>query len=228
LRKKTQKNQSAQKRNGQIEVRPITKGQEIYKGSIEKNTITICNGLAGTGKSFVAVGMALKLFFDNECYERIVLVRPAVESGGETLGYLPGDLNEKMRPYLAPIHDNLKYFLKNKEQRGKLTNNGSSIFDVIPLAYMRGRTLSQCVVIFDEAQNATVEQMKLFLTRIGEEVKVIIEGDLQQSDIGGRNGLYDAMGRLKGISDIGIVHMGIEDVVRSRLVKKILDRYKAP
>ena len=203
---------------------PQTDGQRAYLQSINDNIITFCDGKAGTGKTLLAVGMAMKLFMSEE-YNHIVVVRPAVEACGENLGFLPGSFEDKMRPYIQPIIDNLRFFIKDEGYLSSLFAPDFGVIEVSPIAYLRGRTFNNSIIIFDEAQNSTPAQMKLFVTRIGENCKVIVEGDADQSDINVANGLADAMKRLCGVDRIGCVTMGIKDVVRSKIVADILEKY---
>lgn len=207
-----------------------TKGQKQYIQSINDNEITICSGFAGTGKSLIAIGMAMGLYQKDESYSKILIVRPAIEACNEKLGYLPGGINEKMRPLIQPIVDSLRFFIKDEGYLSTLLPSDISTgpIEISSLAYMRGRTFNNCIVIFDEAQNSSHSQMKLFLTRIGKNCKVIIEGDVTQSDISPRmedNGLYDAIKRLQGVKGIGIVALEKQDIVRSAIVARILERY---
>lgn len=209
-----------------VEFTPKSEGQEIYIEAIEDNDIVFCSGLAGSGKTILAVGMALRLMFDYpEKYKKIIMVRPYVAVEGESMGYLPGDIDEKMAPFLAPLSDGLDLFL-NRGEILSLRDSGS--IEVIPLAYMRGRTFSNCIVIFDEAQNSTWAQMKMFLTRIGFNTKAIIEGDITQSDlpleIRSDNGLLVGASKLEGVEGVESVWLESEDVIRSPIVKRILER----
>ena len=207
-----------------------TKGQKKYIQSINDNEITICSGFAGTGKTLIAIGMAMGMYHRDESYSKILIVRPAIEACNENLGFLPGSINEKMRPLIQPIVDSLRFFIKDEGYLSSLLPSevGLSPIEISSLAYMRGRTFNNCIVIFDEAQNSSPEQMKLFLTRIGSNCKVIIEGDVTQSDLSKNiesNGLYDAIKRLQGIKGIGLVALEKQDIVRSKIVAKILERY---
>lgn len=207
-------------------VTPKTKGQARYIESVELNDVTICDGAAGSGKTLMAVAMALKLLSENPAkYTRIIMVRPAIVVKGEDMGYLPGDADDKMRPFIAPMMDSLSYFL-NQGEIQSLFDSGA--IDVIPVAYMRGRTLNNCILIFDEAQNSRWEHMKMILTRIGFNCKTIIEGDVTQSDLDGvnaqNNGLKLAFQKLQGIDGIGLVKLETTDVVRSPIVRRILER----
>lgn len=204
-------------------VKPKTIGQKKYIDTIRKNTIVFGIGPAGTGKTYLAMAMAITAFKNNEV-NRIILTRPAIEAG-EHLGFLPGDLQQKVDPYLRPLYDAL-YDIMGVENFQKNMEKGA--IEVAPLAYMRGRTLDNAFIILDEAQNTTPEQMKMFLTRIGFGSKAIITGDLTQVDlpIGKKSGIIDAVKILDGIEDIGICKLDNKDVVRHPLVQKIIGAYE--
>jgi len=207
-----------------------TRGQKQYIESILKNEVTLCSGFAGTGKTLIAVGMAMHLFHQDDSYSKIIVVRPAIEACNEKIGFLPGGINDKMKPLVAPIMDSLRFFISDEGYIASImpSDMGVSIIEICTLAYMRGRTFNNCVVVFDEAQNSTPDQMKLFLTRIGKNCKVIVEGDVTQSDVSPNveeNGLFDAIGRLHDLEGIGIIALEKRDIVRSRIVARILDRY---
>ena len=204
-------------------VKPKTLGQKKYIETIRKNTITLGVGPAGTGKTYLAVAMAVTAFRAKEI-NRIILTRPAVEAG-EKLGFLPGDLQSKVDPYLRPLYDALFDMLgaanfQKHQERGDI--------EVAPLAYMRGRTLDDSFIILDEAQNTTTEQMKMFLTRLGFNSKMVVTGDITQIDLpdGKRSGLKEAIKVLKNIEDIGVVRFNEKDVVRHRLVQDIIKAYE--
>lgn len=201
---------------------PKTLNQKIYVNALENNDIVFAIGPAGTGKTFLGVMFALK-YLKTFKVRRIVLVRPIVEAG-EKLGFLPGDLKEKIDPYLIPIYDALNDAI-GKEQVQKLIEKGT--IEVAPLAYMRGRTLDNAVIILDEAQNATLTQMKMFLTRLGFGSKMIVTGDLSQIDLPSKNnsGMVEAIDLLDGIEGIKMVKFQREDVMRHPLVFKIIERY---
>lgn len=203
-------------------VRPKTLGQKEYLNSIRKNAITFGVGPAGTGKTYLAVAMAVKAFKSKEV-TRIILTRPAVEAG-EKLGFLPGDLQNKVDPYLRPLYDGL-YDMLGPETFQKLQEKQS--IEVAPLAYMRGRTLDDAFIILDEAQNTSPEQMKMFLTRMGVGSKVVVTGDVTQIDLPDktRSGLVDALSVLKNVEGIGRVYFSEKDVVRHRLVQQIVKAY---
>lgn len=197
-------------------------GQLRYVEAIKDNTVVIAIGPAGTGKTFLAVARAVSALRAGEV-QKIILTRPAIEAG-EKLGYLPGDLQMKVDPYLRPLYDALEELMGESYMR--LIERG--ILEIAPLAYMRGRTLKSAFVILDEAQNTTPEQMKMFLTRLGEGSKMVVEGDATQIDLpqGRRSGLLDAADKLKGIDKIAVVRLGDTDVVRHELVQKIVAAYE--
>ncbi len=204
-------------------VRPKTLGQKRYVQAIERRELVFGVGPAGTGKTFLAVAEAIKALKSGDV-QRIIITRPAVEAG-ENLGFLPGDLQSKVDPYLRPIYDAMHSILgvetfNNHRERG--------IIEIAPLAYMRGRTLDNAFVILDEAQNTTKQQMKMFLTRFGAHSKVVVNGDISQIDLprGKKSGLIHAIRVLKGIQEIEIVYFSEADVVRHSLVKKIIAKYK--
>lgn len=204
-------------------IKPKTVGQRTYCDNIKNHTITIGVGPAGTGKTYLAVAMAVTAFRAQQV-TRIILTRPAVEAG-EKLGFLPGDLQQKVDPYLRPLYDAL-FDMLGAETYQRLVERGN--IEVAPLAYMRGRTLDDSFVILDEAQNTTNEQMKMFLTRLGFNSKMVITGDVTQIDLpdGKRSGLKDAVRILKGIDDIAIFRFTEKDVVRHRLVQDIIRAYE--
>ena len=205
------------------QVKCKTLGQKTYVDSIKKNTCTFAVGPAGTGKTYLAIAMAV-VAMKNKEIERIILTRPAVEAG-EKLGFLPGDLAQKVDPYLRPLYDALHDML-GVEAYQRLVERGA--IEVAPLAYMRGRTLNDAFIILDEAQNTTSEQMKMFLTRMGMGSKMVITGDVTQIDlpVGKRSGLVEALEVLKGVDDIGIARLTHRDVVRHELVQAIVKAYE--
>ena len=204
-------------------IHPNTLGQKEYLSAIRANSITFGVGPAGTGKTYLAVAMAVKAFKSKDV-SRIILTRPAVEAG-EKLGFLPGDLQNKVDPYLRPLYDGL-FDLLGAETFQKLVEKQA--IEVAPLAYMRGRTLDDAFIILDEAQNTTPEQMKMFLTRMGVGSKVVVTGDVTQVDLPEktRSGLVDALHILKGIDGIAQVYLTEKDVVRHRLVQQIVKAYE--
>ena len=204
-------------------IKPKTLGQKSYCDAIAKNTITLGIGPAGTGKTYLAVAAAVAAFRAEEV-NRIILTRPAVEAG-EKLGFLPGDLQQKVDPYLRPLYDAL-FDMLGAESFQKQLERGN--IEVAPLAYMRGRTLDDSFIILDEAQNTSVEQMKMFLTRLGFNSKMVVTGDITQIDLpdGRRSGLVDAVKVLKDVDDIQIVRFNERDVVRHKLVQDIIKAYE--
>lgn len=204
-------------------IKPKTLGQKKYIDSISENTISFGIGPAGTGKTFLAVSMAVRAF-KAHTVSKIILTRPAVEAG-EKLGFLPGDLQNKVDPYLRPLYDAL-FEMLGPETFSRLQERGS--IEVAPLAYMRGRTLDESFIILDEAQNTSPEQIKMFLTRLGFNSKMVITGDVTQIDLPNprNSGLVEAIKVLKNVKDIGINHFTEKDVVRHRLVQDIVKAYE--
>jgi phosphate starvation-inducible PhoH-like protein len=204
-------------------VRPRTDGQARYVRAMRENDLTICVGPAGTGKTWLAVGMAVSLLRQG-IVKKIVLVRPAVEAG-ERLGFLPGDIAAKVNPYLRPLFDALNDMMEPEQVKRYMEND---IIEIVPLAYMRGRTLNQAVIILDEGQNTTVPQMKMFLTRMGNGSKIIVTGDVTQVDLPKqtRSGLTDAVHRLRDLERIAIIYLDEHDIVRNPLVQQILRAYE--
>lgn len=201
-----------------------TKGQKDYYDIVKRNDITFSIGPAGTGKTFMAVAFAVSALTSKEV-DRIVLCRPAVEAG-ENLGFLPGDLKEKVDPYLAPFYDSLGEMISISKYKPLIADK---VIEIIPLAFMRGRTLNNAFMILDEAQNATKTQMKMFLTRLGNNSKAIITGDTTQIDLPNnvKSGLVEVVDLLKNIDGIGFAHLTSKDVVRHKLVREIIDAYEA-
>ena len=209
---------------GRKSVRPKTAGQKRYVDAVQAHTITFGIGPAGTGKSYLAVALAVQALQAKEV-NRIILTRPAVEAG-ERLGFLPGDMLAKVDPYLRPLYDAL-YDMLDPESVGRLMERG--VIEVAPLAYMRGRTLNDSFIILDEAQNTTAEQMKMFLTRLGFGSKIVVTGDVTQIDLPdgrGRSGLLAVRHVLEGISGLVFVDLDSRDVVRHRIVQDIVDAYE--
>jgi len=204
-------------------VAPKTPGQVRYVEAIKQNDLVFCIGPAGTGKTYLAVAMAVSAL-RMELAQRIVLARPAVEAG-ERLGFLPGDVQAKVNPYLRPLYDALSDMMDHS-QVAKYVD--SDLIEIVPLAFMRGRTLRDAFIILDEAQNCTIKQMKTFLTRLGQRSKIVVTGDVTQIDLetDGDSGLLDAEKRLAGIPNVVIAYLGKEDIVRHRLVQDIVDAYE--
>jgi len=204
----------------------LTQSQREYYDKLRRNQITVCSGPAGVGKSFIAMKAAVDLLAEHDSpYEKIIIVRPAVEAE-EKLGSLPGNVEEKLDPYIFP-----SYYLLNKiigkESREKL--KAMEVIEVFALAYMRGMNIDNSILIFEEAQNATPKQMKLLLTRIGTDSKFFISGDLEQTDRykdKKHSGLWDALERLKNMSEVGVHQFGDEDVVKNQIITELLKRYE--
>ena len=204
-------------------IEPHSKGQEKYLTAMQKNDMIFCAGPAGTGKTYLAVAMAVAMLKQGRI-RRIILARPAVEAG-EKLGFLPGDMQAKVNPYLRPLFDALGDMMDYTQIKQFMQND---IIEVVPLAFMRGRTLNAAAVILDEAQNTTISQMLMFLTRLGYDSKMIVTGDDSQSDLAKdqESGLIDAIRRLKGIKGIAFVRLDETDIVRHRLVQNIVKAYE--
>lgn len=206
-----------------IAIKPRTRGQKAFMDAVRTHEIVIVIGPAGTGKTFLAMAAAVSALLNRDV-KRLVLTRPAVEAG-ENLGFLPGDLKEKVDPYLIPLYDAL-HAMVDEDKAQRIMDRDQ--VEVAPLAYMRGRTLAHCFAILDEAQNTTPEQMKMFLTRMGEGSRAIITGDITQIDLpkGGVSGLAEAEKVLKDTEGIATVYLEKEDIVRHRLVQNIVDAYE--
>ena len=204
-------------------IKPRSQKQADYFDMVKKKKMVFCCGPAGTGKTYLAVAFAVSMLKSGQV-EKIILSRPAVEAG-ERLGFLPGDLKEKIDPYLRPLYDALNDMLLFSEVLKKIE---SGAIEIAPLAFMRGRTLSNSFIILDESQNTTAVQMKMFLTRLGENSKMIVNGDLSQVDLpsGTKSGLRESIKILKDIKDIGFIEFAEKDVVRNRLVSKIVAKYE--
>ncbi len=201
---------------------PKTKNQEIFLKEMRSKDVVFAVGPAGTGKTYLAVAYAVSLFVEGKI-NRLILSRPAVEAG-ERLGFLPGDMKEKIDPYLRPLYDALYEMMPGEEIDRKMVNN---LIEIAPLAFMRGRTLNKSFIILDEAQNTLSTQMKMFLTRLGQNSKMVITGDLSQKDLpdNAKSGMQDAMEKLEKVKDIGFVHLNSSDVCRHTLVEKIINAY---
>ena len=204
-------------------IKPKTEGQRLYIEAVLKHDLTFCVGPAGTGKTYLAVAAAASMLKHGQA-KRIVLARPAVEAG-ERLGFLPGDLQAKVNPYLRPLFDALHDMMDFEQVKRFMLND---VIEVIPLAFMRGRTLNDSVIILDEAQNTTTSQMLMFLTRLGHDSKMIVTGDATQVDLPGgtRSGLHDAIEKLRGVKGIALVELARSDIVRHRLVQNIVEAYE--
>lgn len=204
-------------------IKARTSGQAEYIRAIQDHDLTFCSGPAGSGKTYLAVASAVEALKEHRV-RKIVLVRPAVEAG-ENLGFLPGDLRAKLNPYLRPLLDAINEMVDFDQARALMEQD---IIEVVPLAYMRGRTLNDAFVILDEAQNTTVPQMKMFLTRMGERSRMVVSGDTSQVDLprGVQSGLRDAVMRLAGIEGIGMVRLQKSDIVRHKLVQRIVRAYE--
>jgi phosphate starvation-inducible PhoH-like protein len=208
---------------GNRHVRPRTDGQARYVRAMRDNDLTLCIGPGGTGKTFLAVAMAVSMLRTGQV-KRIALVRPAVEAG-ERLGFLPGDMVAKVNPYLRPLFDALNDMMEPEQVKRYMEND---IIEICPLAYMRGRTLNQALIILDEGQNTTISQMKMFLTRMGTGSKIIVTGDVTQVDLPKqtKSGLADAVERLRDIKRIAIVYLNEHDIVRHPLVQEVVRAYE--
>jgi phosphate starvation-inducible PhoH-like protein len=204
-------------------VHPRTDGQARYVHAMQGNDLTLCIGPGGTGKTYLAVAMAVSMLRQGRV-KRIALVRPAVEAG-ERLGFLPGDMVAKVNPYLRPLFDALHDMMEPEQVKRYMDND---IIEIVPLAYMRGRTLNQAVIILDEGQNTSIAQMKMFLTRMGNGSKIIVTGDVTQVDLPKqtRSGLADAVERLRDLEGIAIVHLDEQDIVRHPLVQRVVRAYE--
>ncbi len=204
-------------------VRPKTSGQARYAAAVRDHDLTFCIGPAGTGKTYLAVAMAVESLKNREV-KKVVLTRPAVEAG-ERLGFLPGDMLAKVNPYLRPLLDSLHDMMEFEQVKLYMEND---MIEIIPLAFMRGRTLNDSFIILDEAQNTTASQMKMFLTRMGMRSKMVVTGDITQTDLAtpGQSGLVDARRKLSGIDEIAFVELSKSDIVRHALVQEIVNAYE--
>lgn len=200
-----------------------TDGQRQYMNEIKNNDIVFCYGPAGTGKTAVAVGVALQYICAPEpTYNKLIVMRPAKEACDERIGFLPGDMDDKMAPWAAPIVDNMQVFIEPTQIKNLMWEKK---IEVIPLAFARGRSLNNAFIIVDEAQNVSPKQMLMVLTRLGKNSKMVLNGDLAQSDVRGASGLFDAIERLQDIPNISFCQMNDKDIVRHPLIAKILERY---
>ena len=207
------------------ELKPKTEGQEEYIKCVLKNDITFCDGPAGTGKTAVSVGLACQHLLDKKV-EKIVITRPVIESG-RGLGFLPGTFSEKIHPYLVPVLEEMTAYLGRESVN---TFRSSNTIEVCPLEYMRGRNFHHSFIILDEAQNATFEQVKMFMTRLGWGSKAVINGDVEQSDLPShaQGALDKCFDRLEGVQNVGLVSLGNEDIVRNDTVARILQHLNQP
>jgi len=221
FRGRKEKKEDRWKKN--VVVSPQTDGQRKYIVEIKSNDITFCYGPAGSGKTAVAVGIALQhICCEQPAYDKLVVMRPAKEACDERIGFLPGDMDEKMAPWAAPIVDNMEVFIDKTQIKNLMWEKK---IEVIPLAYARGRSLNHSFIIVDEAQNVSPKQMLMILTRLGKNSKMVINGDLAQSDTRGASGLYDAIARLQNVPGISFCEMNCDDIVRHPLIASILERY---
>jgi len=209
------------KAKAKIVVIAKSENQKALLKSIKENLVTIVAGPAGSGKTMLSVVSGLREFIMGK-YDKMIFTRPCVEANGENLGFLPGDLNEKIYPYMYPIFDFLSDYLSIKQIEGYIK---SESIITLPLAFQRGMTFRNAFVLLDEGQNTTPEQIRMFLTRIGPNCKVVITGDPLQTDIKTKNGLVDACERLEGVNNLGIVKLSEEDIVRSPIIAEIEERY---
>lgn len=205
-------------------LRPRTENQKKYISTISDNTITFCQGLPGSGKTHIAVGVALEHLFENKV-KKIIITRPVVEAG-EKIGYLPGDANSKLFPYLLPIEDEINYFISQAYNASLKLNNK---IEIVPLGYMRGRNFHNCFVIADECQNASYEQLKMLITRIGNNSKMVLTGDIEQSDLSMhlRGGFLHMMNVLSSIENIGMCKLIASDIIRNPIIAKIIEKLEA-
>lgn len=202
-------------------LKPRSENQRQYIRSIAENSIVFCQGVAGSGKTHIAIGLALEYLMDEKC-KKIIVTRPVVESG-EKIGYLPGTAEEKLHPYLLPLLDEINYFIPNSQYTSLKTNNK---IEIVPLGLMRGRNFHDAFIVADECQNATYDQLKMLLTRLGNNSKMILTGDVSQSDLHRhmRGGFHDIMKALEGIDGIASSYLDFSDIVRNPIISKILSR----
>lgn len=201
---------------------PKTDNQADYIRSIANNIVTLCHGPAGTGKTSVSVGLACEYLTEGKV-EKIIITRPVVESGRKGLGYLPGSFKDKIHPYLIPVLEEMDLYLNSQQSKRLLDNN---IIEIVPLEYMRGRNFHNAFMILDEAQNATFDQIKMFITRVGRDSKSVINGDLQQSDLSNKGGcdFHEIIKRLDKLENVGIMELTVEDIIRNPIIGSIIDR----
>ena len=201
---------------------PKTDNQADYIRSIANNIVTLCHGPAGTGKTSVSVGLACEYLTEGKV-EKIIITRPFVESGRKGLGYLPGSFKDKIHPYLIPVLEEMDLYLNSQQSKRLLDNN---IIEIVPLEYMRGRNFHNAFMILDEAQNATFDQIKMFITRVGRDSKSVINGDLQQSDLSNKGGcdFHEIITRLDKLENVGIMELTVEDIIRNPIIGSIIDR----
>jgi phosphate starvation-inducible PhoH-like protein len=202
-------------------LKPRTENQKEYIRIAAENSVTFCQGVAGSGKTHIAVGMALEYLLDNKV-KKIIITRPVVESG-EKIGYLPGTAEEKLHPYLLPLLDEVNHFISSAHYNGLKTNNK---IEIVPLGLMRGRNFHDCFIVADECQNASYDQLKMLITRLGRESKMILTGDSSQSDLHRhmQGGFYSMMEALENVEGIGIAKLAFSDIVRNPIIEKILIR----
>lgn len=202
-------------------LKPRTENQKEYIRIAAENSVTFCQGVAGSGKTHIAIGMALEYLLDNKV-KKIIITRPVVESG-EKIGYLPGTAEEKLHPYLLPLLDEVNHFISSSHYSGLKTNNK---IEIVPLGLMRGRNFHDCFIVADECQNASYDQLKMLITRLGRESKMILTGDTSQSDLHRhmQGGFYSMIEALENVDGIGIAKLAFSDIVRNPIIEKILIR----
>jgi len=202
--------------------KPKTKNQKKYIELIHKSVVTLCTGCSGTGKTAIAARIGCEYLLDGKV-DQLIITRPMIETGNKGIGFLPGNLNDKITPYLTPVITEVKDFLSDKVYNDYYSQK---MIQIVPLEIMRGYNLHKCYVVADEMQNSTFEQLKMLMTRIGDQTKMVINGDIEQTDLyeNEKGGLFKCIDRLHGIDEIGIIELGIEDIVRNKLIKIILTR----
>jgi phosphate starvation-inducible PhoH-like protein len=223
--KRTTPRQRAQLYSSVKQVKPRNETQEQYLNTIDNNIVTFGVGPAGTGKTYLAMFQAVTYLWEKKSTKRMILTRPIVEAG-ERLGFLPGLLEDKMDPFMRPLYDSLFEMVGVQDGRAKISNGS---IEIAPIAFMRGRTFKDSFIIVDEAQNCTYEQLKMVLTRLGENTKLVISGDMTQSDLNGKSGLGRIIDAVAGTNNVGVVKFGSQDVVRSEIVRDLLasiERYE--